>query len=121
CTFAPEENEGQVARFLTTHPGWEVLDLPSHPGFTPGRPDWAPAGPPALARTVRLWPHHLRGEGHFIAKLGRPPRAPGARVAEHPSPGYRGPRRGSVAEPEVGGSGLSTGPGRAVVEAWRAF
>ena len=84
CTFAPEENEGQVAWFLTTHPDWEVLDLPIHPGFTPGRPDWTPAGPPALARTVRLWPHHLRGEGHFIAKLGRP---------------------GSEAEPAAGGSG----------------
>ncbi len=121
CTFAPEENEGQVAWFLTTHPDWDVLDLPTHPGFSPGRPDWTPSGPPALARTVRLWPHHLRGEGHFIAKLGRPPRAPGARAAENPSPGYRGPRRGSVAEPEAGGSGLSTGPGRAVFEAWRGF
>jgi NOL1/NOP2/fmu family ribosome biogenesis protein len=114
CTFAPEENEGQVAWFLTAHPDWDVLDLPTHPGFTPGRPDWTPAGPPALARTVRLWPHHLRGEGHFIAKLGH------------------------LAEPEAGGSGLSTAPwggrGRgsgqgpqsprghgAVVEAWRGF
>ena len=121
CTFAPEENEGQVAWFLTTHPDWDVLDLPTHPAFSPGRPDWTPSGPPALARTVRLWPHHLRGEGHFIAKLGRPPRAPGGRAAENPSPGYRGPRRGSVAKPEAGGSGLSTGPGRAVFEAWRGF
>jgi 16S rRNA C967 or C1407 C5-methylase (RsmB/RsmF family)/NOL1/NOP2/fmu family ribosome biogenesis protein len=109
CTFAPEENEGQVAWFLTTHPDWDVLDIPTHPGFTPGRPDWAPSGPPALARTVRLWPHHLRGEGHFIAKLG--------------------PRRGSAGEPETGRSGISTGPrgrgdpgGRgAAIEAWRGF
>jgi 16S rRNA C967 or C1407 C5-methylase (RsmB/RsmF family)/NOL1/NOP2/fmu family ribosome biogenesis protein len=120
CTFAPEENEGQVAWFLTTHPDWDVLDLPAHPGFTPGRPDWTPSGPPALARTVRLWPHHLRGEGHFIAKLGH-------RAAENPSPGYRGPRRGSLAEPDVGGSGQSTGPRgrggrrRPVVDAWRTF
>ena len=121
CTFAPEENEGQVAWFLTTHPDWDVLDLPTHPAFSPGRPDWTPSGPPALARTVRLWPHHLRGEGHFIAKLGRPPRALGGRAAENPSPRYRGPRRGSVAEPDAGGSGLSTGPGRAVFEAWRGF
>jgi 16S rRNA C967 or C1407 C5-methylase (RsmB/RsmF family)/NOL1/NOP2/fmu family ribosome biogenesis protein len=134
CTFAPEENEGQVARFLTTHPDWEVLDLPTHPGFTPGRPDWTPAGPPALARTVRLWPHHLRGEGHFIAKLGRQEagtspesRVPAAPAPGSPSPGYRGPRRGSVAGPEVGGSGVSTVPmGRGgrrgpVVDAWRAF
>jgi 16S rRNA C967 or C1407 C5-methylase (RsmB/RsmF family)/NOL1/NOP2/fmu family ribosome biogenesis protein len=127
CTFAPEENEGQIAWFLTTHPDWEVLDLPMHPGFAPGRPDWTPAGPPDLTRTVRLWPHHLRGEGHFIAKLAR-------RAAGNPSPGSQDPRRGSVAEPEGGRSGLSTGPrgrggpggwsaaGRGQVgDAWRAF
>jgi 16S rRNA C967 or C1407 C5-methylase (RsmB/RsmF family)/NOL1/NOP2/fmu family ribosome biogenesis protein len=72
CTFAPEENEQQVAGFLTANPGWAVLPVPMHPGFAPGRPDWAPGGPPELSRTVRLWPHNLRGEGHFIAKLGRP-------------------------------------------------
>jgi 16S rRNA C967 or C1407 C5-methylase (RsmB/RsmF family)/NOL1/NOP2/fmu family ribosome biogenesis protein len=135
CTFAPEENEGQVAWFLTTHPDWDVLDLPTYPGFTPGRPDWTPSGPPALARTVRLWPHHLRGEGHFIAKLGRQPAGgpgpgswdPGA--AANLDPGSRDPRRGSVADPETGRSGMSTGPrgrgdpgGRgAVLEAWRGF
>jgi len=104
CTFAPEENEQQVAGFLAANPGWRLLAIPLHPGFTPGRPDWSPGGPPELTRTVRLWPHHLRGEGHFIAKLGR----------------------------EQGGGRLSTGGGaraprapgsqeRAVVEGWRGF
>jgi 16S rRNA C967 or C1407 C5-methylase (RsmB/RsmF family)/NOL1/NOP2/fmu family ribosome biogenesis protein len=99
CTFAPEENEHQVAGFLAAHPGWRVLDIPNHPGFAPGRPDWTPGGPPDLAKTVRLWPHHLRGEGHFIAKLG----APG----------------------ELGGIASSTGPARGragdVLDAWRGF
>jgi 16S rRNA C967 or C1407 C5-methylase (RsmB/RsmF family)/NOL1/NOP2/fmu family ribosome biogenesis protein len=99
CTFAPEENEQQVAGFLATHPDWRLLEIPGHQGFAPGRPDWSPDGPPDLARTVRLWPHHLRGEGHFVAKLGRPG-----------EPGR--PRRG-----------LSSGPGRAgaVADAWRRF
>jgi 16S rRNA C967 or C1407 C5-methylase (RsmB/RsmF family)/NOL1/NOP2/fmu family ribosome biogenesis protein len=79
CTFAPEENEQQVAGFLAANPSWELLPIGMHPGFTPGRPDWAPGGPSELTRTVRLWPHHLRGEGHYIAKLGRPASAPGAR------------------------------------------
>jgi 16S rRNA C967 or C1407 C5-methylase (RsmB/RsmF family)/NOL1/NOP2/fmu family ribosome biogenesis protein len=139
CTFAPEENEHQVAGFLTTHPDWAVLPLPLHPGFAPGRPDWAPAGPPDLSRTVRLWPHLLRGEGHFIAKLGRPAdppgewapgewapgewapggRAPGERAPGSPpqrapgnlAPGDVAPRRGSVAEPGMGRARLSTGSG----------
>ena len=97
CTFAPEENEGQIAWFLTTHPDWEVLDLPMHPGFAPGRPDWTPAGPPDLTRTVRLWPHHLRGEGHFIAKLGR-------RAAATSSPGL-GPGRPGTPAPGLGAPG----------------
>jgi NOL1/NOP2/fmu family ribosome biogenesis protein len=136
CTFAPEENEHQVAGFLAAHPDWRVLDLPRHPGFAPGRPDWAPGGLPDLARTVRLWPHQLRGEGHFIAKLGRPG-APGSEEAHGtPPPGARGnatarrvaPRRGSVADPETRGASSSTGAGRgrreeprAVLDAWRGF
>jgi 16S rRNA C967 or C1407 C5-methylase (RsmB/RsmF family)/NOL1/NOP2/fmu family ribosome biogenesis protein len=107
CTFAPEENEQQVAGFLAAHPGWEVLELPWHEGFAPGRPDWAPGGPPELARTVRLWPHHLRGEGHFVAKLGRPGDLASAR--EHPAPRSRGPRRGNVAGAGSGGVQPSTG------------
>ena len=106
CTFAPEENEQQVAGFLAAHPDWELLELPAHQGFTPGRPDWSADGLPELARTVRLWPHHLRGEGHFIAKLARP--GSGGRLSTGPSP--TGP--------------LPAGPGaarQAVVDAWRGF
>jgi NOL1/NOP2/sun family putative RNA methylase len=71
CTFAPEENEQQVAAFLEGHEDWELLEIPWRDGFAPGRPDWCPGGPAELERTVRLWPHRLRGDGHFVAKLGR--------------------------------------------------
>jgi 16S rRNA C967 or C1407 C5-methylase (RsmB/RsmF family)/NOL1/NOP2/fmu family ribosome biogenesis protein len=91
CTFAPEENEHQVAGFLATHPGWRLLDIPRHPGFAPGRPEWSPSADPDLARTVRLWPHHLRGEGHFIAKLGAP-------EVSGPDPGSPGPDPGVPGE-----------------------
>jgi 16S rRNA C967 or C1407 C5-methylase (RsmB/RsmF family)/NOL1/NOP2/fmu family ribosome biogenesis protein len=123
CTFAPEENERQVAGFLAAHPDWELLPIPAHDGFAPGRPDWSGGGPPDLARTVRLWPHKARGEGHFIAKLGRPG-APGTppEAGEAPEPGTacgtparraRGPRRGTVADRGQGGLRSSTG--------WRRF
>ncbi len=69
CTFAPEENEAAVEGFLESHPEFELLEIA---GFSPGRPDWID-GPRdrsgELSRTARLWPHLLRGEGHFIAKL----------------------------------------------------
>ena len=51
CTFAPEEDEGTVVRFLVSHPEFEAVDLPEllgaetmeKWGFAAGRPDWVPA------------------------------------------------------------------------------
>ena len=57
CTFAPEENELAIEKFLDAHPEFvrEPVDAP-----------WfAPAGEGAF----RLWPHKLLGEGHFAAVL----------------------------------------------------
>jgi NOL1/NOP2/sun family putative RNA methylase len=70
CTFAPEENELVIESFLESHPEFELLepDFFKDSGFDPGHPEWA-NGDAQLSRTARLWPHKLRGEGHFIAKL----------------------------------------------------
>ena len=45
CTFAPLEDEGSVERFLHRHPE-----------FT-------------LVKDIRLWPHKVKGEGHYAAVL----------------------------------------------------
>ena len=45
CTFAREEDEGSVERFLAGHPEFELLEM------------------------KRLWPHKVQGEGHFAAVL----------------------------------------------------
>lgn len=114
CTFAPEENEGTLWRFLQGHPDFAMVDLPQHAGFMPGRPEWAewPVGGQwagdneqwtvgseqekreddegrtgydgragvtdgdwevarSLRKAVRLWPHRVQGEGHFVAALQR--------------------------------------------------
>ncbi|WP_244362616.1 16S rRNA (cytosine(1407)-C(5))-methyltransferase RsmF [Thermus brockianus] len=70
CTFAPEENEGVVAHFLKEHPGFLLEDARFHPLFSPGVPAWGGGGP-ELAKTARLWPHRLQGEGHFLARFRR--------------------------------------------------
>ena len=67
CTFSPEENEGSAAALLERNPELYVEEVQA-PWFAPGRPDWA-KGDPALAKTFRLWPHRLKGEGHFAAVL----------------------------------------------------
>ena len=59
CTFAPQEDEEAVAAFLSEHPEF-TPEPPPAPWFTPG-----PNG------SFRLWPHKLRGEGHFAAVLRR--------------------------------------------------
>lgn len=92
CTFAPAENEGSIGWLLKKHPDMHVLPVPMPEGFAPGHPEWADmeeveemeetagqmsgpeagsaSGPaPGLEHTMRLWPHRLRGEGHFVAVL----------------------------------------------------
>lgn len=68
CTFSPEENEGVIARFLAEQPAF-VLEEPSAPWFDRGRPEWLDISAPELEKSCRLWPHRLRGEGHFAAVL----------------------------------------------------
>ncbi len=88
CTFAPEENEAVVARFLRSRGDYHLVEPPRFPGFSPGRPDWISPdlarGLP-LERCVRLWPHLTVGEGHFIAVLEREGSAPRQRLASHPA------------------------------------
>ena len=75
CTFAPEEDEGTVGRFLEAHPDFEVEVIPAAHGFARARPEWADARP-EVAGAVRLWPHKIAGEGHFVALLRRRADAP---------------------------------------------
>jgi NOL1/NOP2/fmu family ribosome biogenesis protein len=93
CTFAPEEDEGTIARFLETNPDFEVVPLPAEHGFMPGRPEWVKltaeiakdaerikkvsafsagsAVDDSLRGAVRLFPHRIPGEGHFVCRLRR--------------------------------------------------
>ena len=57
CTFAPQENEEVITRFLQENPDFapETVDVPWFTKSGDG--------------CFRLWPHKLRGEGHFAAVL----------------------------------------------------
>lgn len=57
CTFAPQEDEEAVAAFLRRHPEFapEPVEAP-----------WFVSGEKG---SYRMWPHKLRGEGHFAARL----------------------------------------------------
>lgn len=68
CTFAPEEDEQMIAGFMRQHDGYELVDIPKTAGIEGGRPQWV-GGDKAFEKAARLWPHKVRGEGHFAAKL----------------------------------------------------
>ncbi|PHV71536.1 RNA methyltransferase [Sporanaerobium hydrogeniformans] len=68
CTFSPEENEGMMEAFLTKHPDFKVIPLTPKGGIQKAHPEWGGARE-ALKDALRLWPHHLEGEGHFVCLL----------------------------------------------------
>lgn len=74
CTFSPEENEGTILHLLKECEDMQVLEVPNrYEGFAPGRPEWLSAEADGyveqLRRCIRIWPHKMNGEGHFIALL----------------------------------------------------
>lgn len=73
CTFAPEENEQSMLRFLERHPEFELEKAPKYEGLSDGVPEWGEKSntenAALLAGTVRIWPHRTDGEGHYIAVL----------------------------------------------------
>ena len=69
CTFAPAENEDCMARFITSHPEFHLVEVEKKGNMSSGNPKFANIPVEGLEKTIRLWPHKLDGEGHFIAVL----------------------------------------------------
>lgn len=57
CTFNQLENEGSVLGFLARHPDFAPEDF-ELPGVGPSR-----------SGMLRLFPHRVQGDGHFVARL----------------------------------------------------
>lgn len=69
CTFAPAENEDCMSRFITSHPEFHLVEVEKKGNMSLGNPKFANIPVEGLEKTIRLWPHKLDGEGHFIAVL----------------------------------------------------
>ncbi len=91
CTFAPAENEGTILRFLRRHPEFTVIEPYWQADISSGSSQWAadvdgtyltctPQEEEALQRTIRLWPHKVKGEGHFAAVLRKNGSREGSRL-----------------------------------------
>jgi len=68
CTFAPQENEENMAWLLEEYPEFQPVAAEA-PWFAPARPDWTERRAPRTAAGFRLWPHQIPGEGHFLMLL----------------------------------------------------
>lgn len=89
CTFSPEENEQVIQFLLDSREDMEILEIAGYEGFSPGRPDAAYEGwkdriseavvSSGLKKCVRIWPHKMAGEGHFLALLQKKSFADGSR------------------------------------------
>ncbi len=97
CTFSPLEDEQIAAHILSLDPELSLVQPAWSEGFDTGRPEWAD-GNPDLAKCVRIWPHKMKGEGHFIALFQKNGDAGGSLPAGRSSGLYRnaGDRRPGV-------------------------
>ena len=71
CTFAPEEDEGTVSRFLERHSDFSIRQIKLPEGFWGGQKEWVANPAAGLEYTARLMPHRMKGEGHYLAVLER--------------------------------------------------
>ncbi len=76
CTFAPEENEGSIYRFLQRHSDFHIVEVEKVTGMSDGNINYLDISEEdkklyrdEMKKTIRLWPHKLNGEGHFVAVL----------------------------------------------------
>ncbi len=79
CTFSPEEDEGSIYRFLDKHRDFHTEKVELICGMEEGREEFLSflelSGDEELIsqtkNSVRLWPHRVKGEGHFLCVLKR--------------------------------------------------
>ncbi len=69
CTFDGRENERIIEYLRETYPEFEVLDLNPYDGFAKGMPELTADKDIAYEKTVRIFPHKMKGEGHYLALL----------------------------------------------------
>lgn len=67
CTFSPEENEMVIEDFLNKYNNFKIVEIDKKKGFSQGF--YELVEDIELKKSIRLFPHKLRGEGHFLCLL----------------------------------------------------
>ena len=116
CTFSQLENEGSVDHFLREHPDFHLADIPWCEGFCPGQPGLVGSAFP-LEKCVRLFPHRIDGEGHFLALLQRD----GERTEHRPEGRKKGPKLPAELAEFLEDVRMPMDPGRIQIKDTRVF
>lgn len=69
CTYSPEENEGIVTTFLSSHEDYSLVTL--NPEVEAATRPGIVSDDDTLSLTRRFYPHVTRGEGQFVALMKR--------------------------------------------------
>ena len=69
CTFDGRENERIIEHLKESCPEFQILKISPYSGFCQGMPQCSENNDPELAKTVRICPHRMKGEGHYLALL----------------------------------------------------
>lgn len=62
CTFSQKEDEENILWLLQEYPQLHLIEMEGYQGFSKGLL-------PGTEQCVRIWPHCMEGEGHFLALL----------------------------------------------------
>ena len=83
CTFYPGEDEDIILYMKELCPELEVMKISDRfEGFSEGMPEKAAYDDPSLKNCLRLFPHKIKGEGHFAALLKKGGEKAGAVISE---------------------------------------
>lgn len=112
CTFDSRENEQIIEYLLDSCPNLEICEMEGYEGFCKGRPEFTESKHADFQKTVRIFPHRMEGEGHFLALLKKK-RSGDSGKAEScqksfPSSGNRNKGKGRYKIPEELGNFLQT-------------
>ena len=64
CTFDGRENEGSIEYLKNAYPEFEILEIAPYEGFEKGIPELTKSKDKEYEKTVRIFPHKMKGEGH---------------------------------------------------------
>lgn len=81
CTFDPKENEGTIEYLLQQYPEFEIQEIRPYEGFAEGMLEVTESKSEEFSKTVRIFPHKMHGEGHYLALLKK-----GEGTKEEPKP-----------------------------------